>query len=256
MRALPVLFVSISISLVAVIAWICCFSSDNHHFKKAKLDHPSKEFSAPLATPDQSIDLVQKWISSPSSSELASRSRLLHLDQQEAFMQIQKTLREQGTVKRYKWLGLDQTLAVTAEKVLVIFESGHYRIAYLVYEDHQWKVDLESFVGHHSQPWQSIIGQDSCEARIRVLIQSDVYYNGLFDDEEAWLCFKMIQPDHEENLYGYVKRDSDVGHMITEISHAKNNAPVILGISRKESMLKKQYEIKQVIANGWMEPRK
>lgn len=256
MRALPVLFTSIAITLVALIVWICGFSSEDKLREKKNAHSASTEFSVPLATPDQSVALVQKWVSASSVSEFVSISRLLHLEPQEAYEQLQKTLREQGAVKRYKWLGLDQTLAVAAEKVLVIFESGNYRMAYLVFENDQWKVDLESFIGHHTKPWNEIIAQEPCDTQIRVLIQPDVYYNGQFDDESKWECLKMTQPDHEENLYGYVKRGSEAGLALEEISSGKANAPVILEISRKETMRKNQYEITKVIASGWLEAKK
>jgi hypothetical protein len=214
------------------------------------------EFSVPVTTPEEGEELVKRWLREESVIEYGKITRLLHLTAEEALRQKQEYLKTEGAIRQCKWMGLDQRLATPADKVIVIFESGRYRTAYLVHEEGQWKVDVESFLGHHARPWEEIIGQGACETSIRALIQPEVYYNGEFADEKEWRSVKMIQPDHDGVLYGYVKRGTPEALAIVETLQAGSDAPVILQISRRESMRKNQYQIDRIIARGWLEPRK
>lgn len=240
--------------LVTVLSVYQCASRKDVTTVKAPSSR-EHEFSLPVLPPEEGIALVEAWMESANAEAFRQRSRLLHESPEEGWRELRAFFEKQGKVRRCKWLGMDQTLAVPVEKVMVIFESGQYRLAFLVFEEGVWKVDAESFLAYHSQPWSKISGQGDCESIIRVLIDPDSYYNGEFVDEETWKCVKMLQPDHDAILYGYVRRGSPEAIALAEITQAKSNAPVTLQIARKESMRINQYQIQKVMASGWLEAR-
>jgi hypothetical protein len=138
--------------------------------------------------------------------------------------------------------------------VMVTYKTGKYRIAFLTHdEDGNWKVDVESYLGHNTRPWEQIIGKDSCKAIVRVIASPDSYYNGLFKNEEEWSCLALSSPHYPERIYGYLKPQSPAILAITEMLRTKNPAVMILEISRDAGMEPLQYEIKKVIAQGWVE---
>lgn len=215
-----------------------------------------EEFSLPVMTPGECVSTVENWLKSSSPKEFAKASRLLHVSPEEGMEQLHEYLQSQGPIRRCNWLGMDQTMSIPAEKVMVIFESGVYRVAFLVFEDKQWKVDAESFLGHHTQPWSVIGKKGECETNMRVLIRPDHYYNAGFTDEKQWVCVRMFQPDHDAVLYGYMKRGSLEAVAINQAMESKSEAAVILRLHRSPESSANQFEIKSVIERGWLEARK
>lgn len=224
--------------------------------RKSVVDTREEEFSLPVMTPGECVSIVENWLKSTSVEEFAPMSRLLHVSPEEGMEQLREQLQSQGPIRRCNWLGMDQTMSIPAEKVMVIFESGVYRVAFLVFEDKQWKVDAESFLGHHTQPWSVIAKKGACETNMRVLIQPDHYYNAGFTDEKQWACVRMFQPDHDAVLYGYMKRGSLEAVAINQAMESKSEAAVILRLYRSPESPANQFEIKSVIERGWLEARK
>jgi hypothetical protein len=242
--------------LIVTVLTVFYSLSQKEDDQKWIVDTREEEFSLPVMMPGECVSMVEKWLKTTSVQEFSRMSRLLHISPQEGMQQLRQHLQSQGPIRRCHWLGMDQTMSIPAEKVMVIFESGDYRVAFLVFEEKQWKVDAESFLGHHTQPWSVIAKKGACETNIRVLIKPDHYYNGGFTDEKQWACMRMFQPDHEAVLYGYLKRGSLEVVAINQALESKSEAPVILRIFRRQDMNPNQFEIKSVIERGWLEARK
>jgi hypothetical protein len=216
-----------------------------------------QEVEKPTITPKECVWMIEKWLTLNDIDALRKNSRLVHLSPQEALEEIQKFRATQGKVKRVKWLGTDQSISLAQEKVLVSYESGHYRVASLICNAAgQWQVDLESFIAHQSKPWNEIMRLTEGLARVRVLVRQDSYFNGPFLDESTWSCYALSNSDQSDVIYGYTNKTSAAYLALQDIVSAKPNVPVILEISRSAEMLPSQYEIQKVIERGWVETQK
>ncbi|MFT4639489.1 MAG: hypothetical protein ACI8T1_002814 [Verrucomicrobiales bacterium] len=72
-------------------------------------------------------------------------------------------------------------------------------------------IDWETAVGYQSVDWQEL--QKQCPSEtvyMRVIAKVDDYFNYEFGDSAQWSCFRLIHPDGDNALYGYVKRYSEL----------------------------------------------
>lgn len=257
MRYLHVILTMAALFFVGGIVWILYQQVNKKEPTAPTVEETTKALSILTITPKECVALVEKWLTLDNPKAVAELSRLVHLSPEEACEELQQTRLKQGVVKRIKWLGTDQSISIPQEKVLVSYESGHYRVASLMTNSEgKWQVDLESFVAHQSKPWKKIMSPEACQARVRVLLRQDSYYNGAFQDESIWASYAITNSEQSDVIYGYARKNSAAYLALQDILSIKPNIPVILEISRDAEMLPSQYEIKKVIERGWVESKK
>lgn len=253
MRYLRLILIVITVIFLVSVSWILYQQVNETKKNLVKNFSEVEETPATLLTSKQSVTIVDHWLRSESPSQMAETTRLAGLTQTQAFDKLRTFLAHMGNVKKIKWLGTDQSFSTPAEKVLVSFESGKYRVASLIQNQQGvWQVDLASFIAMNSKPWNDIIQSTMSDALVRVMISHDSYYNGTFVDEQKWSCYSLAHPDFSEVLYGYVKKDSSSYNSIQEIMGQNPSIPVTLEITRNQDMLKSQCEIKKIITKGWL----
>lgn len=254
MRYLPIIFTLATLFLVSCFAWIFYQEVNKKEPETVSAEEATKAHAILSITPKECVDLVSKWLNLEDPKSVADLSRLLYVTPEEGCEELRKIRDKQGPVKRIKWLGTDQSISIHQVKVLVSYESGHYRVASLIANpEGKWQVDLESFIAHQTKSWKSITSPGACEARVRVLLKHDSYFNGAFQDEAKWASYALSNSEQSGVIYGYARKNSATYLALEGILSNKPNVPVILEISRNSEMLPTQYEIKKVIERGWVE---
>lgn len=247
-------FILISIALIAGVSWILYQQINRNPENKPVTNLIQDTFAVPHPPASECIKLVTTFLDAGSPAELHRISRLKRLNAEQAYIEFSEIRKQAGEVERLDWAGAEESNDLSLEMVMVTYKSGKYRIAFLIHDEQgNWKVDLESFLGYNTRPWDQIIGRGSCKAIVRVLATPDSYYNGLFRNEQEWKCIGLSSPDHPERLYGYLKPNSPATLAMTDMLLRKNPAVMVLEISRDAGMEPLQYEIKRVLAQGWVE---
>lgn len=246
------------IGIGVIFAGVLTYMIYNQRHSKAAIENTTtlldETFDVPHPLPPQCIRITREFFEASTPAELAKTSRLIHLGEQDAWTELEKLRERHGAAERYDWTGASLINGLSMETVMVSFKTGHYRVAHLLPDQtNEWKVDIESFLGHNNKSWSEITGKDSCRAVVRVIASRDNYYNGVFSDENEWICLKLECPDQDVKIFGYIKGNSTEFLALREIFKSANPAPVMLDISRDAGMEPRQFEIKGVIAQGWVE---
>jgi hypothetical protein len=120
------------------------------------------------------------------------------------------------------------------------------------------KVDWESWGGHSSMPWEEMMEKRPTEpVLVRVLLSYVDYYNMDFSDEKKWVSCRMLSPDGEHVVYGYVGRGSDEQEQLFRLLSANAGAEnrVSLMIRYPEgARSSNQVILDRVVAEGWLIP--
>lgn len=116
------------------------------------------------------------------------------------------------------------------------------------------KIDWESWVGWSDMPWEKFLSTTpSSSQTFRVTLSEVNYYNFMFSDESKWRSYRLISPDEEHSLYGYVEKGSVLDQKICPSEDAK---VVKLMLSLKFPVgadSSGQVEIENLVAEGWVE---
>ena len=76
-------------------------------------------------------------------------------------------------------------------------------------------VDWETAVGYQAMAWDDFRRQrPSTPVYMRVVAESDDYYNYEFGDSTDWACYRLSHPDAGSVIYGYVKRHSEMDRQL------------------------------------------
>jgi hypothetical protein len=251
---LKYVFLFFAIVLISGVTWIL-YQQINRNKDVAEVTSLTEDtFIVPHPSASECIDLVKRFLDTGSPTELARTGRLKRFDKEQGYLAFTEVSKQSGEVERLDWAGAEETNGLSLEMVLVTYKTGKYRIAFLTHDERgNWKVDVESFLAHNTRPWDQVIGKGSCRAIVRVMATPDSYYNGIFQNEKEWGCLALTSPDHSERIYGYLKPKSPAILAVTEMLRTKNPAVMFVEISRDAGMDPMQYEIKKVIAQGWVE---
>ena len=253
-KALQFFLIFIGIALTGVVSWMIYSQIKNKSTHTAGTTLTQDTFAIAHPHPPECVKIVQEFLKTSTESDVKKTARLVHMDAPEALKLLRQCLDKHGEVARVEWAGASEINGLSMEMVMVSYKSGYYRIANLLPNEAQdWLVDLESFVAYNDRPWEQITGSGSCRARVRVIAAQDFYFNGVFSDEQEWTCLALTSPDNEKRLLGYVKNQSALYDAFKEIFKSNNPAPVLIEISRDAGMEPLQFEIKKVIAQGWVE---
>lgn len=116
------------------------------------------------------------------------------------------------------------------------------------------KIDWESWAGWSEISWDKFISTKPTTAKVfRVTLSEVDYYNFAFSDESKWHSYRLISPNGEHSLYGYVEKGSVIDLKIRPTEDAKI---VTLMLSLKfpvGATSNSQVEIERFVAEGWVE---
>lgn len=249
-----VLVIGSALGILGLLAWIISGQMTRQEVKTETVSLNQETFAVPHPSNAECIQLYHAAMQAETPELLAQRVRLKHLNAEDAFQRLSQTKMQDGKIMSVDWAGSIETNGLSMETVFVTFESNKMRFAYLVCNDKdEWVLDLESYIRHTTKPWNVIAGSNSCDATIRATINFNSYYNGVFKDEQRWVCFSLASDDHQGSLWGYAKLKSSQHKALDEILRNSNPARAIIEVSRDAGMDLGQYEIKRVIAQDWVE---
>ena len=251
---LRVLFACFAMTLIAGVSWVL-YDQINRSDKKTVVSTLAQDtFVIPHPPADSCVSLVKDFLAISNANDLSRTARLKRLGLAESYSLFVKFRMAQGEVDRIEWIGAEETNGMSLERVLVIYKSGQYAVASLTdVGQGDWKVDFDSFVSYQTKPWEQIISQGSCSAVVRVKVTPDSYYTGYFQNENEWICLAMRFNDQSDIVYGYVTPNSPVFLDIVAMLRVNDPADMMVEISRDAGMNRMQYEIRGVIAQGWVE---
>lgn len=156
-----------------------------------------------------------------------------------------------------RWLGSMDANGLSVDGVLVPFEKEEatgQRLALLTPDAAGvWKIDFEAFARVVEPSWQELLERGAAEAKVRVHLAADSYYNGPFKDDKEWICYGMGSPDIDEVLIGYCRVGSPQEEAIRWMfSKGEKLNRATLQIRRVEGASAKQFEITRVLAEDWV----
>lgn len=218
------------------------------------VEEQQRQVSAPHPNMAACLELVKAVHAAKSADELRGFVVLRRLSPERAFDLLTQWKSDAGEVDAMNWQGELESNRLSMEMVTVRYKKGKKTTACIRLDSSNvWGVDLESMLQYSSEPPEKLLSKDDLSAIVRVLISPDFYYNGEFADSQKWKSVSMLLPGNYEKIQGYVKLDSPSYLALKELMRDRKAASVLLEISRRKSMLPRQYEIKSVIAAGWVE---
>ena len=116
------------------------------------------------------------------------------------------------------------------------------------------KIDWESWVGWSEMTWADFRNSKPDSAKIfRVTLSPVDYYNFDFLDETKWQSYRLVSPDQENSLYGYVERGGELDKRIRP-GPDSSSIPLMLKLKfPKGTLSNDQVEIESVVSDGWVE---
>lgn len=115
------------------------------------------------------------------------------------------------------------------------------------------KIDWESWVGWSDIPWEKFLAEKPQDAAMfRVVLSPVEYYNFGFTDDRKWQSYRLISPDGEHSIYGYVERGLPLDlslRLSPDIKQA--NLTLLLKFPPNKNS-HNQVLITQILAEGWV----
>lgn len=167
----------------------------------------------------------------------------------------------EGPVERYDWHGSIDVNGMLVEGVAVTFkgiQKPSERIALLTPDPAgNWKMDFDAFARTASPSWQALMKGDADEARVRVIVVKDFYFNGPFRDESQWSCYRLETPDVEETIFGYCPVGGPVAEEMQKLfSEGEPVSRATLELGQVADARPGQFEIRRVAGKDWILPVK
>lgn len=208
---------------------------------------------------EQAIGLVKRALSVQDHTTVQSLFRTGKSDPRDVLEYVRTVEQRDGVAEDFHWLSSMDRDGLLMEGVLVIFKGSQKpveRLAILTPDaGGSWKVDFEAFARIASSSWESLLEKKAKSAVVRLIVRSDVYYNGPFRDESRWDCYAMVSPDLEEVLQGYCQKDSPQAEAMRRLfADGATTSRAALEIATVEDADSRQFEIKRVVAPEWVVP--
>ncbi|MGL4401608.1 MAG: hypothetical protein ACRCXD_17235 [Luteolibacter sp.] len=164
-----------------------------------------------------------------------------------------------GPVERYEWLSSMDVNELLVEGVAVIFkglEGPEERIAFLTPDSGGiWQMDFDAFARTVTPSWKMLLEGGAAQARVRVIVGKDVYFNGPFQDESQWSCYRLESPDLEKTLQGYCRTGTpEAAEMEKLFSDGEVMSRATLDLRRVPDAGAQQFEISRVVGKDWILP--
>ncbi|MFU8892491.1 MAG: hypothetical protein ACNA8L_02580 [Luteolibacter sp.] len=163
-----------------------------------------------------------------------------------------------GPLVQHQWIGSTDTEHLQIQSMLLIFRKDGkitQRLAMLVpNESGSWRLDFPSFARWCDPPIQRM--EDPAGhpgGRLRVFINRDHYFNGLFSNDREWACFVIASPDTEVTGYAYCPVGSEIENDLdTIIARSGRQTRVTLEVARQEGAQTRQFRITNLIGHDWI----
>jgi hypothetical protein len=157
----------------------------------------------------------------------------------------------------FEWLSSIDANGLALEGVTVKLGEGgaSQRLAVLTPDPAgKWKMDFETLARKCNPPLNEFLTSNyAAVAEVRVYVGSDNYFNGIYSDENEWVCYGLISPDIEQNLYAYCKVGSPQAKAMAAIFLRDSTLyRAVLEIRRWEEGDSRQFEIARVLADDWV----
>lgn len=116
------------------------------------------------------------------------------------------------------------------------------------------RIDWESWAGWSEISWEDFRSKKPTEGHVfRVVLGPVEYYNFGFADESKWKSYRLLSPDNEHSVYGYVEKGSLSEERLRLDAGTKK---VLLTLSLKfpaGAENDNQVEIDRFVNEGWVE---
>lgn len=137
----------------------------------------------------------------------------------------------------------------------VTITTGDFETKQLAYIDGPGglKIDWESWVGWSEMSWAEFTELKPTEPKLfRVILRQVDYYNFDFKDERTWRSYRLISPDGEDLLYGYVERDSLLDQQIRPPEQSRPVSMILMLRYPENAEASQQVIIERYVADGWV----
>lgn len=118
-----------------------------------------------------------------------------------------------------------------------------------------WKMDFAAFARLAEPSWEDFLAARSDSIVLRVFVEKDTYYNGMFSDERRWVCFGMVSPELPDLLMGYCEHGTPVAKALYSLLRQAGGSPVLrvtLELQRVEGAEARQFIISRILAEDWV----
>ncbi len=260
-------FVLIALAAMAAAIWF--WTADNMNrgvtvvADKSDAGRERVESKFPSPPREVALDFVKRALKVRSAEEVATYFRPGLHKPGEIIGFLNTWESAEGTDAKFMWVSSVDANGLLIDGVEVYSqkeEDSKYRIALLTPDEKgRWLMDFEAFARPMSPPWKEFLAGNQAEATVRVLIRADHYFNGKFNDETAWSCFRMDNLEMETPMYGYCAVNSPQAKALREILSKSvplagqvSSQRVTLKIVRPTGAERSQFEIQRVIAEDWI----
>jgi len=115
------------------------------------------------------------------------------------------------------------------------------------------KIDWESWAGWSEMPWRDFLSAKPEQAAMfRVVLSPVEYYNFGFTDDRKWQSYRLVSPDGEHAIYGYVDRGSPLDLSLRLSPDQKRANLTLLLRFPPNASSQNQVIIAQLLAEGWV----
>lgn len=266
------LVLAAGVIIIGLFAWIT--SSRRNDAEQGLATAPSTVPHLPatpqVPAPDDAAlkQLVKDFLAAGSPEDLAPLIRPVgDRDPANLLAGLTGILKADGAVTSVQYIGPLDSRALPLEALVVNFTGDgagtrrRNRLALLSPDaEGRWQVDYDAFARHVSTPWPVLLSGKSDSGVVRVFVEPDSYYNGVYRDDSQWACFGMAAPDEETLMFGYVPRDSIQFEVLKLISSdAKAQAAganprekrLTLEIQHSPEAEPRQFQITRVLSDEW-----
>ena len=144
---------------------------------------------------------------------------------------------------REKFISLSVVTRDHEEKALALIETPQ-----------GLKIDWESWVGWSDISWEKFLATKPVTGHVfRVTVSAVEYYNFGFADESKWHSYRLVSPDGENSLYGYIERGSVLEQRIRPDGETKSLAMMLSLKFPEGATTNSQVVIETLVADGWVE---
>lgn len=218
-----------------------------------------------FASPSQeeALLLVRRALAIQGVSQVAEYFHLGSSSPEVVLVFLRDLERTDGVVEGVDWLGSMDRNGLLIDGVAVNSRLGNKtrtRLALLTPDERgKWKIDFDAFARTVSPPWKELLGNESGQGVVRVMVARDHYFNGRFRDEAEWECYGMVSPDTRSVMMGYCRKGSAqaaaLARIVAENEGAGGGQPVrraTLEIRHSPGTEARQFEIVRVLAEDWV----
>lgn len=149
-----------------------------------------------------------------------------------------------------------QTLSRSGKVVSTMVTTRDFQTKELVFVEtpEGIKVDWESWVGWSGMPWEDFRAKrPETAVEFRVNLEKVAYYNFAFSDDSKWQSYRLVSPDGEQSIYGYVAKGTELESQVAPDLDAKRTSLILKLKFPPGATTDNQVVIDGFVASGWVE---